>query len=109
MLVIIDDQPCPPLGGDTSDALTKPEAHIFEPFTRVVPSAWTQRVRHLVPEIDNTPGCPQQVYHPLHDQIEESGEVQLPRDLLGNGVYGLHLRDTHSQAVLGLLALRDIR
>src|SRR5262245_38305859 len=108
MLVIIDDQPLPPLGGDTGDALAKPQAHIFEPCTSVVPGAWTQRVRHLVPEIDNTPGCPQQGCRPLHDQIEECGEVQLPRDLLGDGVHGLHLRDTHGQSVLGLLALRDI-
>ena len=44
----------------------------------------------------------------MHNQLEEFGEVQLPGDLLSDGVYGLHLLDMPGQGVLGLLALRDI-
>src|SRR4029077_13035590 len=45
MLVIIDEQPFPPLGDSASDTFTQLEAHVAEPRTDVVPGVWAQRVR----------------------------------------------------------------
>jgi hypothetical protein len=59
MLVIVDDQPFPALGDNPGDAFTELEAHVAELLTGIVPGAWAQRVRLLVPEIDDALGCPQ--------------------------------------------------
>src|SRR5215831_19438690 len=56
MLVIIDEQPCMPLGNRASDTFSQPEAHVDEPRTGVVPGTRAQRVRPLIPEIDHAPG-----------------------------------------------------